>query len=627
MTRDPPAATAPDTEAAAHALAHAAALLAVEPAGLGGAWLRGPACALRQAWLDRVRALLPEATPWRRVPLHIQDAELLGGLDLGATLQAGRPVARDGVLAQAHGGLVLLPMAERHTPGLLARLHAVLDTGRLPATSVKGAAAERPVHIGAIALDEGQDDDATIAPGLAERLALHLDLNALTAATADAALAELPWTRADVAAARERLPHVTLPAALVEAVCATALALGIHSLRAPLQALRVARVAAALSGDDQPGTEHAALAMALVLAPRATRWPSSVSDEPAEAEEPAPPPESAEPPPPPESNLTPPDAEPPADDNTAPSELPSLEDVLLAAARAAIPPGLLAQLIAAAGRQNRGRGAGGRAGKATQISPRGRPQGARRGTPGGSLRLSLIDTLRAAAPWQRVRAASATAPAEGAPRVRVRPEDFHVVRRRQVRQTTTLFLVDASGSSALHRLAEAKGAVELLLADCYVRRDRVAVLAFRGTSAELLLPPTRSLARAKRGLAGLPGGGGTPLAAALTEAGALVDSLQRRGEAPQIVLLTDGRANIALDGTPGRERATTDALSAARRLRASGVAALVIDTSPQPMPSARTLADTLGATYLPLPHAGSDTLSRAVRSVQAASRDTAARRG
>jgi len=626
MTRDPPAATAPDTEAAAHALAHAAALLAVDPAGLGGAWLRGPACALRQTWLDRVRALLPEATPWRRVPLHIQDAELLGGLDLGATLQAGRPVARDGVLAQAHGGLVLLPMAERHTPGLLARLHGVLDTGRLPATSVKGGATDRPLHIGAIALDEGQDDDATIAPGLADRLALHLDLNALTAATVDAALAALPWTRADVAAARERLPYVTLPAALVEAVCATALALGIDSLRAPLQALRVARVAAALSGDAEPGTEHAALAMALVLAPRATRWPSSVSDEPAEAEEPTP--EPAEPSPPPESNLTPPDAEPPADDNTAPSELPSLEDVLLAAARAAIPPGLLAQLIAAAGRQNRGRGAGGRAGKATQISPRGRPQGARRGTPGGSLRLSLIDTLRAAAPWQRVRAASAnTSESPTAPRVRVRPEDFHVVRRRQVRQTTTLFLVDASGSSALHRLAEAKGAVELLLADCYVRRDRVAVLAFRGTSAELLLPPTRSLARAKRGLAGLPGGGGTPLAAALTEAGTLVDSLQRRGEVPQIVLLTDGRANIALDGTPGRERATADALSAARRLRASGVAALVIDTSPQPMPSARTLADTLGATYLPLPHAGADTLSRAVRGVQANARNTAARRG
>ncbi len=76
-------------------------------------------------------------------------------------------------------------------------------------------------------------------------------------------------------------------------------------------------------------------------------------------------------------------------------------------------------------------------------------------------------------------------------RIHVRPEDFHVTRFRQLGQTTTVFVVDASGSSALHRLAEAKGAVELLLADCYVRRDRVAVLAFRGSAAELLLPPTQ----------------------------------------------------------------------------------------------------------------------------------------
>ena len=195
----------------------------------------------------------------------------------------------------------------------------------------------------------------------------------------------------------------------------------------------------------------------------------------------------------------------------------------------------------------------------------------------------------------------------------VRREDFHVSRFRQRRETTTLFVVDASGSAALHRLAEAKGAVELLLADCYVRRDRVAVLAFRGQTAETLLPPTRSLARAKRSLAALPGGGGTPLAAAIDAARELASLIQRAGETPVIVMLTDGRANIARDGAPGRTRAHDDALAAARQFRQSGLSALLLDTSPQPQDSAQALAQAMGAAYVALPHAGAHTLSQAVR--------------
>ena len=175
-----------------------------------------------------------------------------------------------------------------------------------------------------------------------------------------------------------------------------------------------------------------------------------------------------------------------------------------------------------------------------------------------------------------------------------------------------MFVVDASGSSALNRLAEAKGAVELLLADCYVRRDQVAVLAFRGRGAELLLPPTRSLVRAKRSLAGLPGGGGTPLASGIDAAAALGASIARKGETPIVVLLTDGRGNIARDGSPGRAKAADDVDLAARQFRAVGLSALLIDTSPQPQAAARALAQVMGASYLPLPHAGSAALSQAV---------------
>ena len=201
------------------------------------------------------------------------------------------------------------------------------------------------------------------------------------------------------------------------------------------------------------------------------------------------------------------------------------------------------------------------------------------------------------------------------PRIVVRKEDFHVTRFRQLGQTTTVFVVDASGSAALNRLAEAKGAVEMLLADCYVRRDSVAVLAFRGTRAEILLPPTRSLVRAKRSLAGLPGGGGTPLAAGIDAAAALAAQIRRKGETPIIVLLTDGKANIGRDGRPGRGPAGAEALSAAAQLRVANISTLLVDTSPQPQAGARALAQTMGAHYLALPYAAAQVLQQAVRAV------------
>jgi magnesium chelatase subunit D len=159
--------------------------------------------------------------------------------------------------------------------------------------------------------------------------------------------------------------------------------------------------------------------------------------------------------------------------------------------------------------------------------------------------------------------------------------------------------------------------VELLLAECYVRRDRVALLSFRGTAgAELLLPPTRSLVRAKRCLAGMPGGGGTPLAAALDAARDLTQDIVRRGGTPLAVFLTDGRANIARDGSPGRARAHADALAAARAWRAAGLGAVWLDTATHPQPQAQALAQTMGARYLPLPHADARQMSRAVMALR-----------
>jgi magnesium chelatase subunit D len=188
-------------------------------------------------------------------------------------------------------------------------------------------------------------------------------------------------------------------------------------------------------------------------------------------------------------------------------------------------------------------------------------------------------------------------------------------------------VVDASGSAALGRLAEAKGAVELLLAESYARRDRVALVAFRGTRADVLLAPTRALARARRAVSALPAGGGTPLAAALVTAAALAGAARREGARPAVVLLTDGRANVALDGTPGRARARDDAHGAARALAAAlapaGGLAVLVDTGARaarvaggasaPSADAADLARALGARYVALPHVDARALHARVR--------------
>jgi magnesium chelatase subunit D len=141
----------------------------------------------------------------------------------------------------------------------------------------------------------------------------------------------------------------------------------------------------------------------------------------------------------------------------------------------------------------------------------------------------------------------------------------------------------------------------------------VALVAFRGPGAELVLPPTRSLARAKRGLAGLPGGGGTPLASGIEAAIALADATRRQGDTPLLVFLTDGRANLTTDGKPDRAAAESQALAAARRVRADGLRCLLVDTAPRPQALAEKVANEMGARYLPLPHARSQSLNAAIR--------------
>jgi len=567
----------------------AAALFAIDPL-LSGVSLRAAPGPARDAWLDLLRAYLPTGAPMRRAPPNISDDRLLGGLDLAATLRAGRPIAESGLIAQTHGGVLVLAMAERQSSAAAARFAAALDGDRIE-TAWQGDAARQAHRIGIVALDEGYESDERPPAALLDRLAIHLDLAGIRPCSG----VQRDLTRQEIAAARARLADVETPPDAIAALVVGAMRLGVLSLRAPLLARRVARAACALRGGSVVDGADLEIAARLVLAPRATCLPAP--DDETATETPR--------------NESDPEPDEPKNDNHG-LDHRALDEMVVTAARASLPVDLLAQLEA--GDLSRTSAArGGHSGAARVSAQRGRPLNVRRGGLREG-RLSLIDTLRAAAPWQPLRRSDS--PDKPSQALHLRAEDFRIRRFREQRGSTTIFVVDASGSSAMQRLAEVKGAIELLLADCYVRRDSVALIIFRGKQADIALPPTRALARARRLLAAMPGGGGTPLAQALDAAAELADSVSRKGQTPLVVLLTDGKANIDRAGAPGRARAFEDALLAARSLGFAGYAALAIDSATGatgPDAPTRRIAEAMRARYLRLPYADASGLSQAVR--------------
>ena len=560
-----------------HTACEAASLLAACPAGLGGMVVKAPPGPVRDAFLAMLKEALPAGTPWLRMPHALPEARLTGGIDLASTLAAGKPVFERGLLASAHGGILMAGMAERMDRAIAARLEAALDTGqiRIERDHVSDSV---PAAFALILFDEGEPGEDAPPASLTDRLAFHVDLTGLS-------WRDLGETLSSMASATALpLQTVMLAEGHAETLVVLADALGIASLRAPLLAAMAARAHAAQSGRAMTDETDIASAARLVLAPRATRLPAPPD------EQQAPPPEDQEH-----------QANDPAPETMEAQDRP-LEDQILDAIAAAIPADLLAQLQAGRGGRLAGRGAeAGRKAPAT----RGRPLGARRGDPRRE-RLDLLETLRAAAPWQRLREQ------RGDAAIAVRKEDLRVRRFRPKSRTTTIFVVDASGSSALHRLAEAKGAVELVLAECYVRRDEAALIAFRGQKADIILPPTRSLTRARALLKGLPGGGGTPLALGLDAARQLADTVRRKGDRPFLILLTDAQANVGRDGMGGRQKAEEDALASADALHRDGFESLLIDTSPRPQPKASMLAARMGARYLALPQADARRLAAAI---------------
>ncbi|MFK7994715.1 MAG: VWA domain-containing protein [Granulosicoccus sp.] len=563
----------------------ALSLLRVDPS-LKGMLVRASHGPVQQAFLTR----LSEYFATTSVPVSVSLERLKGGLDISQTLANGKPVYQNGLLDTTSGAL-LVTGAQRLDTLISSTLSSYLDNSKSANTVL-------------VVMDESTEDETGLADSpMADRLAMMIELPSLPLSTLKQLTTNAQPEESD---ANLVTVDVELSDSLLKEITLLALRLGVTSIRLLLYAVRVARAHAALNDRLSVELEDAAIAAQLVLAPRATTMDpmdekadehqddheQDAVDEPDEASDS----QRVDQPDPPEQN--------PDDDETNHSE--DVGEQLLEAVSATLPQHLIANLVRG---QKNNRKAGRDAG-ATGKGTTGRPTGVRR--PRGSLynqRLSIIETLKAAAPKQKLR----NKEGKSGQRLRVRVEDFRVTRFKQPTRTTTVFVVDASGSAALNRLAEAKGAVELLLAECYVRRDRVALISFRGTEARLELPPTRSLVRAKRELAGLPGGGGTPLASGLELASQVAQQLKQAGETPVIVVMTDGKANITSLGEASRTQAMDDAHRAARQLATLQIKCLFIDTAPRARPLARELAASLNATYLPLPSTSSSKLPELIR--------------
>lgn len=582
-------------------------LLAIDPAGLGGIVLRGGVGPSRDRVIAWVREQQPAGAPLQKIPLHVTEDRLLGGISLADTLRCGRLVREQGLLARCDGGIAVVAMAERLEPHVVSHLCAVVDRGEL-ALEREGISAIVRCRLGLVVLDEGLGDERT-PEALRDRLAFEVELDGLDPRV----VPKLEISPRELARARARLRAVSLDDEAVDALCRAAGTLGIASLRAVVLAATAARAHAAASGRDRVGELDLQVAARLVLGPRAERLePPSVS--PTDEEEPAAnDSREPEPPPPPEAELEPQPETSEQDDTDASSELPGpLGEIVLEAAKSGIPGGVLEALRLGTALRHAPRRAG-QAGVAKASRLGGRPTGTLAAPPAHGSRLHVLDTLRAAAPWQRLRGRELGSAAQT--RLEIRKEDFRVRRFAQRTETCVIFAVDASGSAAQQRLAEAKGAVERVLADCYVRRDHVALIAFRGTEATLVLPPTRSLARVRRRLAALPGGGTTPLAAGIDAALALADASRRGGRTPLVVFMTDGRGNVARDGRGGAGPAREDALASSRRLRVAGVPTLMLDTAARSRPDVRRLAAEMNARYLALPRLDTAGVSREIQAL------------
>lgn len=573
-------------------------LLAVEPR-LRGVALAAPAGTGKSSLARGLRSLLSaDNAPFVEVPTSADMESLLCGLDLPATLRIGKLTTRRGALARAHGGVVYVDGVNLLADAAINLLIAALDEGEVRVER-EGLSLRSPAHFSLIASYDPSEGGPRVH--LLDRVALLVNLpgNVDTDAraevirrnlSANAALwqDELDVLQGLIHAARASLSQIVISPQQIEQLSRTALAFGVQGHRVDLFAVYAACAAAALALREHVEDEDLDLAVRLVILPRATRIPTRPEEAPPSPPEQTTPPSTHH-----EDNLT--EDEPPAQ---APPSLP--EEQILSALLTELPEEF-EDLPFRALRKGRAGSRGATEGK------RGRHI---RSIPGDPRRhrLDTLATLRAAAPWQLIRARQSPAALQGRNLI-FHPDDLRVKQFRSKAGALFCFAVDASGSMALHRMRQAKGAVHALLQKAYVNRDRVSLIAFRGAEAEVMMPPTQSVELAQRALDLLPTGGGTPLASALLLAQTVASQARARGILQTVlVLLTDGRANVSLrEGGDVR----TELQQIGRHMAESSLQVVVVDTQRSYLSrgEARQLAQWLGAQYAYLPGASGEQIA------------------
>ncbi|MFI2631238.1 putative cobaltochelatase [Streptomyces collinus] len=567
------------------------------------------------------------------LPVGASEDRLVGALDIERALSEGVKAFEPGLLADAHRGILYVDevnLLHDHLVDLLLDA-AAMGASYVEREGVSVRHAARFLLVGTMNPEEGE-----LRPQLLDRFGLTVEVTASRepdqrvevvrrrlAYDDDPAAFAARWAeeeaavRARIVAARELLPSVRLGDGALRQIAATCAAFEVDGMRADIVMARTATALAAWAGRTDVLAEDVRQAALLALPHRRRRNPFDAPgldedklDETLEefggSDDDDPDPDPGPDGPGGGGGQPEPDDAPQGDGDTAarpeagedgqPQPSGAGEQ---SAARASEP--FRTKVLSVPGI---GEGAAGRRSRAR--TEHGRTTGSRR--PRGALtKLHLAATVQAAAPHQRARGRSG-------PGLVVRRDDLRQATREGREGNLVLFVVDASGSmAARQRMSAVKGAVLSLLLDAYQRRDKVGLVTFRGTDADVALPPTSSVDAAAARLETLPTGGRTPLAAGLLRAHDVlrVERLRDPARRPLVVLVTDGRA------TGGPEPVAL-AGRAARLFAADGVASVVVDceSGPVRLGLAGQLAGELGGTAVTLDELRADSIAGLVKDVQ-----------